>query len=232
MLIGIIVALPEELSTLTPKKLMRGQSLFINEDLVIMYSGTGRENAITAANKLISKGVKGLISWGCAGALAPNLASGTLLFPETIITATGETLNVSENWLTHVKKNLPIVHRSVILVESLSLIESPEEKQQLHEKNQAVAVDMESAAIVQAAQTAGIYSLVIRTISDSVDIQLPSIISKSMNAEGEVQQDKLLRLLLTHPQQLPALIKVGFHFQAAKNKLKAVSQHLDTIVNF
>ena len=232
MLIGIIVALPEELSTLTAQKLVRGQSLFIQDDLVIIYSGTGRDNAIKAVNKLIAKGVKGLISWGCAGALVPNLASGTLLFPEKIITATGETLNVSENWLTHVKKNLPIVHRSVILVESLHLIESPEAKHQLHEKTQAVAVDMESAAIVQAAQTAGLDSLVIRTISDSVNIQLPSIISKSMNINGEVERDKLLRLLLTHPQQLPALIKVGFHFQAAKNKLKAVSQHLDTIVGF
>ncbi|MCK5872442.1 MAG: phosphorylase [Methylococcales bacterium] len=232
MLIGIIVALPEELSTLTAQKLVRGQSLFIQDDLVIIYSGTGRDNAIKAVNKLIAKGVKGLISWGCAGALVPNLASGTLLFPEKIITATGEILNVSENWLTYVKKNLPIVHRSVILVESLHLIESPEAKHQLHEKTQAVAVDMESAAIVQAAQTAGLDSLVIRTISDSVNIQLPSIISKSMNINGEVERDKLLRLLLTHPQQLPALIKVGFHFQAAKNKLKAVSQHLDTIVGF
>ncbi|MCK4493946.1 MAG: hypothetical protein KAU26_07805, partial [Methylococcales bacterium] len=155
-----------------------------------------------------------------------------LLFPEKIMTATGDNLSVSENWLTHVKKNLPIIHRSVTLIESLHLIESPEVKQQLHEKTQAVAVDMESAAIVQAAQTAGLYCLVIRTISDSAHLRLPSIISKSMNTDGEVDQSKLLRLLLTHPQQLLALIKVGFHFQAAKNKLKAVSQHLDTIVGF
>ncbi len=232
MLIGIIIALPEELSTLTTQKLARGQSLFIKDDLVIIYSGTGRDNAIKAAKILISKGAKGLISWGCAGALAPNLASGTLLFPEKIMTATGDNLSVSENWLTHVKKNLPIIHRSVTLIESLHLIESPEVKQQLHEKTQAVAVDMESAAIVQAAQTAGLYCLVIRTISDSAHLRLPSIISKSMNTDGEVDQSKLLRLLLTHPQQLLALIKVGFHFQAAKNKLKAVSQHLDTIVGF
>ncbi|MCK5924460.1 MAG: phosphorylase [Methylococcales bacterium] len=232
MLIGIIVALTEELSTLTSKKLTRGQSFFINEDIVIIYSGTGRDNAIKAANTLLSKDVKGLVSWGCAGALAPNLTSGDLLFPEKIITAAGETLDVCSDWLTHIKKNLPIVHRSVILLESLHLIESPEAKQQLHEKTQAVAVDMESAAIVQCAQKAGMHSLVIRTISDAVALRSPSVIAQSINAEGEVEQDKLLRSLLTHPQQLPALIKVGFHFQAAKNKLKAVSKHLDIIAGF
>jgi len=43
---------------------------------------------------------------------------------------------------------------------------------------------------------------------------------------------KLLWFLLTHPTELPGLIKLGLHFNAAKNKLKLVAKHLDIIVGF
>jgi hopanoid-associated phosphorylase len=232
MLIGILVALPAELATLTSQKLHQGQRVFIQENIVVMYSGTGRENALKAAEQLISDGVKGLISWGCAGALAPDLTAGTLLFPEIILTATGTPLKVSEKWLNHIKKNLPIAHRSILSVESLTLIESTQEKKQLHEKTQALSVDMESAAVVEVAQKAGIECLIIRAISDPVTLSIPSVVSQAINAEGEVVLKKLGFALLKQPQQLPALIKLGIHFSAAKHKLKAVAEHLDTIVCF
>lgn len=232
MIIGIIVAMPEELTTLTTKKIAKGQCEFIDKTVIVTCSGIGRDNATKAAELLISKGVKGLISWGCAGALALDLKPGALLFPEKILMTTGQTVNPTQNWLAHIKKNLPIVHRSVSLVESLTLIETCEDKKSLYQQTEAVAVDMESAAIVQAAEKAGIASLVIRTIADSVTLNLPSAFSDSLNKEGEIVLTRLLRYLVAHPQQLPALIKLKLHFNAAKNKLKAVAEHLDVIAGF
>ncbi|MDQ7090149.1 MAG: phosphorylase [Methylococcales bacterium] len=231
-MIGIIVALPEELATLTTKKMVRGQCAFVANNVMVICSGVGRDNAIKAANVLIAKGAKGLISWGCAGALARDLKAGDLLFPEKIIPAKGDSLRVSEHWLAHIKKNLPVIHRSVSLVESLAIIETSEKKKKLHQQTQAVAVDMESAAIVETAEKAGLKSLVIRTISDPVTLNFPPAVSYALNSDGEIMLAKLLRYLLTHPQQIPALMKLGLNFKAAKNKLKAVAVHLDTIVGF
>jgi adenosylhomocysteine nucleosidase len=232
MMIGIVVAMPAEISTLITQKIVQGQCELIGENIIVACSGIGKDNATKAAELLVSKGVKGLISWGCAGALTPDLKPGALLFPEKILTATGQTVNTTEHWLTHIKKNLPIIHRSVRLVESLSLIATADDKKKLHQQTHAVAVDMESAAIVQVAEKAGISSLVIRAIADSASLNVPSALSYALNTEGEIVLNKLFKYLLTHPQQLPTLIQLGLHFNQAKNKLKAVAEHLDIIINF
>ncbi len=231
-MIGIIVALAEELSTLTPKKIRKGECGYISENIIVIYSGAGRDNAVKSAKILIEKGATALISWGCAGALGLDLKAGDLLFPEKVITANGKILKITEKWLTHIKKNLPIIHRSVILVESLTPIATSEDKRRLHQQTQAIAVDMESAAIIETAQEFSIKSLVIRAIVDPVSLDLPSAINYALNTEGEIVLSKLLTYLLIHPQQLPSLIKLGLNFSTAKNKLKAVAKHLDTIVGF
>ena len=73
MITGIIVALPEELTTLTTKKIAKGSFLYITENILVIYSGAGSVNAATAANLLIANGATRLISWGCAAALAMTL---------------------------------------------------------------------------------------------------------------------------------------------------------------
>jgi hopanoid-associated phosphorylase len=231
-MIGIIVALAEELSTLTSKKIVKGEYGYISENIIVIYSGAGRDNAAKSAKILIEKGATALISWGCAGALALELRPGDLLFPEKVVTASGQTLKITENWLTHIKKNLPIIHRSVVLVESLTPIVTSEGKKRLHQQTQAIAVDMESAAIIEIAEEFAVKSLVIRTIVDPVNLNLPPAINHALNTEGEIVLSKLLTHLLICPQQLPSLIKLGLNFSTAKNKLKAVAKHLDTIVGF
>lgn len=231
-MIGIIVSLTEELSTLTQKKLAKGECGYISDNIIVIYSGTGRDNAIKSAKILIEKGVTALISWGCAGALGLELRAGDLLFPEKVITAKGKTLKITENWLAYINKNLPIIHRSVILVESLTPIATSEDKKRLHQETKAIAVDMESAAIIETAQKFSVKSLVIRSIVDPVNLNLPPAISYALNTEGEIVLSKLLTHLLIRPQQLPSLIKLGLNFSAAKNKLKAVAKHLDIIVGF
>jgi len=231
-MIGIIVALAEELSTLTSKKIAKGECEYISKNIIVIYSGAGRDNAEKSAKILIEKGATALISWGCAGALGLELRPGDLLFPEKVVTASGQTLKITENWLAHIKKNLPIVHRSVILIESLTPVVTSEGKKRLHQQTQAIAVDMESAAIVETAQKFDIKSLVIRCIVDPVSLNLPPAINHALNTEGEIVLPRLLTHVLIYPQQLPSLIKLGLNFSAAKNKLKAVAKHLDTIVGF
>lgn len=232
MIVGIVVALPEELGTLTAKKIAKGQCDFIADDIVVACSGAGRDNAVKAASLLLEKGADTLISWGCAGALSAVLNPGDLLLPETLLTDTGEMLLCDESLLSCIKKNLPLECHSGILAESLAIIGQADDKKKLHLNTQAVAVDMESAAVIETAQKAGRAAIVIRAIADPATMSLPQAVTHALNDEGEVVLTRLLSFLLTHPGQIPALIRLGMHFSAAKNKLKAVATHLDTIVGF
>ncbi|NOQ36505.1 MAG: phosphorylase [Methylococcaceae bacterium] len=231
MITGIIVALPEELRTLSKKKISKGHYDFISETIIVAYSGAGATNAAKATELLISKGATRLISWGCAGALAANLKAGDLMLPESLLTTEKASLALNQNWQQHTAKLFPESHSGSI-IDSVNIIANSDDKKSLHQQSQANAVDMESAAITQVCQQYNLPCLVIRTIADPVEMSLPQAVSHAMNAEGEVILSKLLSYLLTHPQQIPALIRLGIHFNAAQNKLKAVANHLDTIVNF
>ncbi len=87
MITGIVVALPEELTTLTSKKIDKGRCVFIADKLLVAYSGAGPVNAQAAAELLASKGATRLISWGCAAALSETLKPGDLILADKLIDA-------------------------------------------------------------------------------------------------------------------------------------------------
>jgi adenosylhomocysteine nucleosidase len=89
---GIIVALAEELSTLKTipnslwePNLPRGKFVFLTDDILLIHSGAGAENARKAAELAVSKGATQLMSWGCAAALSPDLKMGDLVLAESLI---------------------------------------------------------------------------------------------------------------------------------------------------
>ena len=91
---------------------------------------------------------------------------------------------------------------------------------------------MESIAIARVAKQHTIAFLAIRAIADPVNMDLPQAINYSLNAQGDVVLGKLLLFLFLHPAELPGLIKLGLHFNAAKKTLKSVARHLDTVTDF
>jgi hopanoid-associated phosphorylase len=230
---GIIVALPNEISSLTSKKVNKGDCIFINDNTVITCSGTGPENAAKASQRLIDKGAKKLISWGCAAALKANLHSGDLVIPQTLLTERHEELTIASPWLNDVLDQLSSLNPFTgSLVESSSIVAESLNKKSIHQQTRAIAVDMESIAIVKIAIQNSLPVLVIRCIADPLNMNLPKAVSYALNDQGDVILVKLLWFLLTHPNELPGLIKLGLHFKAAKNKLKLVAEHLDVIDGF
>lgn len=233
MITGIVVALIEEVRTLTTHKLKLGEYTFINPCTVIIYAGSGFDNATFASKELINQGATKLISWGCAASLIPSLNSGALILPAQLISHDNNIYPINSAWLQHTKSSLAKIQPHIgNISESLTIVSTSKAKHQLHQNTQAIAVDMESVAIAKIAAQNQLPCLVIRTIADPVTMQLPSVINQALNAQGQVQISKLLLLLCLHPQQLPALIKLGWYFRASQNKLKSVAKHLDTITSF
>jgi len=231
---GFVVALPEELSTLTAKKIAKGCCLFIADNKVVAYSGTGPENARLAAELLINQGAEKLISWGCAAALDTMLQPGNLVLATQLIDENQALLATDSQWLKSTQQKLQqhLTIQSGGLAESKTLVASCNEKSQLHEKTGAIAVDMESIAVAKVAMHYQMPFLAIRAIADPANMNLPKAISAALNKQGDIELSKLLLFILRHPTEIPGLIKLGLHFQAAKNTLKQVAKHLEGIVSF
>lgn len=229
-LLGIVVALPEELPTLSLKKIPPSA---LNSVLVIC-SGAGSENARKAAETLVANGATHLISWGCAAALSPELKSGDLTLASTLLDANHLQINLECAWhksVTTLLANYLPIHTGTLL-ESKNIVSLSSEKKQLHEQTQAIVLDMESVAIAKVAQEKNLPFLAIRAIADPVTMDLPKAVAYSLNNDGEVVLKRLLLFLLQHPSQLPGLIKLGLHFNAAKKTLKLVAAQLDAIIGF
>jgi len=231
---GIVVALPEELGTLTSVKITKGTCAFIKDNVLLAYSGAGAENARRAAQLLIDHGATQLVSWGCAAAIAVGLNPGDLVLADTVLTADHDSMGIHKSWHNTCESlltNQLTLHVGKLL-ESKHLVATSQEKQQLNLASTAIALDMESAAVAQVAQKYQLPFLVVRAIADPVEMNLPSAIGHSLNTAGDVEIGKLLLFLIRHPSQTLGLIKLGWHFQAAKNTLKKVATQLDAIINF
>lgn len=236
MITGLVVALPQELDTLTTKKVVKGQSVLLSKNLLLAYSGAGADNAENAANLLIQQGATRLISWGCAAALSPNLQSGDLVLADTVITHDGEHIELDHSYHKQLKSVLEklsvesktrfALHQGALL-ESKDLVAKSSDKQQRYQQTRAVALDMESVAVAKVAAQHNIPFLAIRAIADPVSMDLPEAVSIALNSQGDVELLKLLKYLVTHPKELTGLITLGQQFSAAKRTLKTVASALE-----
>ncbi len=236
MITGIVVALPEELASLTSKRIDKGHCVFIADKLLVVYSGVGADNAAKAAELLINKGASQLISWGCAAALAPAIKSGDLVIADRLIDVNDLEITINEQWFEFAKKTLSadpaIVLHTGCLTESANIISSSYEKQHLHLITEAIALDMESIAVAKAAHQKKLPFLSVRAIVDPVEMDLPRAIAYAANAEGDIILSRLLLFLALHPSELPRLIRLGRYFNAAKLTLRRVAKDLSGLTQF
>jgi len=231
---GIVVALPEELSTLTAKKIAKGCVGKISDNILVICSGAGRENAQSAAELLVAQGAGRLISWGCAGALDAGLKPGDLMLATSCIDADQVVVDPhNEDWLAHGRAcmgNHALIRiHTGRLAESKGIVATSQDKARLAQATGAIAVDMESIAIARAAQKYGLPFLSIRAIADPLNMDLPKAVSHALNHQGEVDLGKLLTYLVWHPTELLDLIKLGLYFNAAKKTLRKVANQLDSL---
>lgn len=231
MITGIVVALPEELGTLTRQKIALGRCAFIAENCIVALSGAGRENARRAAQALLAHGARRLLSWGCAGALDSTLKPGDLCLPEMLCAADRQHFSTDGLWRQQV--HAALARRfgicSAMLAESLHIVSTSSEKAALQKKLSADLVDMESCACASVAIQAGVPFLAIRAIADPAGMDLPAAILYAMQENGQIALGKLLLHVLKHPREIAGLIRLGRHFQLAKKTLSAARDSLDAI---
>lgn len=225
---GIIVALSPECQSLS-RKIPASDTCFARDPYtLICISGIGRENARRAARLLAEHGAQGLLSWGCAGALTPSLQPGDLCIPLRIVGPDGSIHEARTDWHHRVVLALSgsTVTHTENLVTSTRLMPDAAAKQALGTQQNAIAVDMESAAVAVCAAEWNLPFLAVRSIADTASMSLPPSVLPATDDAGTVRLSRLLKLAWRHPGEWHDLWQLGRSFRAAMRTLRAASDRL------
>ncbi|MGO9039523.1 MAG: phosphorylase [Steroidobacteraceae bacterium] len=223
---GVVAALAAEARALGPAVRGRGPAV-LDGGMRVTVSGIGCAAAGRAARDLIEAGAKALVSWGMAGALDPTLAAGTVCLPDEIIASDGTRFATARQWreplAALVAADTPVAGGK--LLTSAHAIETVVAKDLAYRATGAAAVDMESAAVAQAAAIHGLPFIAVRVIVDTAGDAVPRAVVAASRA-GQVQNWRLIWGLLISPADIAPLIRLARRYRVAIRSLEAVARVL------
>jgi adenosylhomocysteine nucleosidase len=217
--IAIVAALEREVSPLVRHWRIRQEKhadrvfrFYENENAVLVCGGIGSEPARRSAEAVIALYHPTLIySAGFAGAADPNAKVGDILIPRYVIDARD-----SSRIDTGIGEG--------ILVSFAAVADSPQ-KAKLHAAFNAIAVDMEAAAVAKAAAAREIRFAAVKAISDGSDFQLPPL-DRFINPDGGFDTVKFAFFALPRPRMW---IQIAHLQKNSSRASHALCEHLAAI---
>ncbi len=110
-------------------------------------------------------------------------------------------------------------------ITSRRVISRPADKKNLGKETGAAAVDMESAAVAEIMSVARIPWLAIRSVSDTVDFQLPMDFNRFKNTKGGIDYMPIVLEALKNPKTIPGLVRLGYNSYTASESLRIYLQY-------
>jgi hopanoid-associated phosphorylase len=183
----------------------------------VICSGDGHNLAATLTHA-VAQGCGGLISFGVAGGLDPQLRPGTCIIGSEVITERGR-MTTDRQWSQRLLQALPNpVHGALVGVGAP--VADAHSKRALHLKTGAVAVDMESHIVADVAATHGLPMAAIRVITDPAKRAIPNVALAAMRPNGTVDVLAVMRSLMQKPRDLVALLQTALDARAARATLR------------
>ena len=182
----------------------------------VQTGGGTADGATAAALKLIAGGATGLISFGLAGGLDPALRPGVVVVPRTVL-SNGERF-VADTALATAFGGLT----DHTLLAGSAIAASAADKRALFAATGACAIDLESGSVAEAARRSDVPFAVVRAICDPAERDLPPAALIALDAAGVIGISRVLRSVLTHPGQMPALLALARDAALARRALLAL----------
>jgi hopanoid-associated phosphorylase len=178
------------------------------------------ERALKAA---LARGCSGVISFGTAGGLAPDLEAGTVIVADAVDGPFGR-VATDAAWTQRLAAALDVTPMAARLRRgTLAAVTAPltsaDDKQALHLKTGALAVDMESHIAGAIAAAHGLPFTVCRAIVDPAWRTLPPAATAGLRDDGHTAIGPILRELVRQPSQLGSLIQLAADARAARQSL-------------
>jgi adenosylhomocysteine nucleosidase len=222
--LGVVVALEIEARGLVEKSAIQGGSACLPEGIIVIISGNGAEKGRHAAKNLLGKGATALVTWGSAGGLDPALLAGSLVLPEKILLPSQTVFAVDVAWHRRLSGCLSehLKLHTGPLFQSPTILTNPLDKDNLFRQHNAIAVDMESAAVATVAQQEKVPFIAIRSVTDTADMIIPVSALEATDEHGRLRIWRLFKSLARNPEEFPLMFRLGRNFYAALNTMASV----------
>ena len=175
--------------------------------------GAGNSKLLMRRLRAFGPNVRGVISLGIAGALAPLPEVGDAVIASHVV-AGYEHYACDPGWSRVLRTKLPEAHSVVV-----AGVELPAQhmgaKKDLFRETGAHAVDMESHVAARFAVERGIPFVVLRTISDDAHRTLPPAVLERLSINGNPRYFAIMRSMLRERGQLRDLIRTASEARVA-----------------
>ena len=182
----------------------------------VVCGGDGKNLAATLA-RTMAAGCSGLISFGVAGGLAPQLEPGACVIASAILD-NGEHRATDARWAQRLMRIIPGSIQGAI-VGVREPIAHAAAKHALHRETGAIAVDMESQVVARAARQHAVPMAAIRVIVDPVQRTIPRSALAGARPDGTIDPLAVVRSLARNPRDLMGLIRMALDTRAARATL-------------
>jgi adenosylhomocysteine nucleosidase len=159
----------------------------------------------------------GIVSFGVAGGLAPQLRPGTCVIASAILSGSNR-MPTNQKWSQQLLQTFPDAVSGMLLGVSAPVCD-PGDKRALHVNTGAVAVDMESHVVATVGARYGLPVAAMRIITDPAERALPASAVVAMRPNGTTNIGAMIRAILIKPSEIPALFQTAVDALAARATL-------------
>ena len=220
--IGVVTGLGFEAACLR-------RALSDEADVRIACVGGDYKRAYRAAMKFAEGGCDLLVSFGFAGGLDPGLKAGDIVLSGSVVAPTGQRLEAAggptQRLAEAAERGGVLLSRGTVLGVQDPVALS-KDKLALHERFAAMAVDMESLGVAEAASFTARPFLCLRVIIDAAGRDVPPAAVAAMGPTGRLRPLALLGSLMRTPSQLPDLLRLAGDAAVARRSLRRAAQTL------
>lgn len=188
--------------------------------------GRGPQMAVALATA-IGPGCAGIISFGIAGGLDPQLRAGSVVVASSVIGANGVkmALPADERWSQALLRAVPRASHAPVLGVDAAVTE-PADKLALFRQTGAAVADMESHIAASVAAGHGLPFAVLRVVADPANRRVPQAALAGMREDGATDAMAVLRALMQTPGDLIDLPGVACNAYVAKAALARARRDL------
>jgi len=201
---------------------LKSEAALLPPGVRVVVSG-GDPTRLAALLDALPDDVTAVLSFGIAGGLAPEIATGEVVVASAVWDD-GTLWPVDAVWLAGLSV------RRGLMAASAGLLSDAAAKAALHRSSGALAVDMESGAAARFARVRGLPFGVLRAVADGPQDVLPEAAAVGLNPNGSPAPGRVLAALLRRPGDLPALLRLASasaKAHAALRKVLAGNRSLD-----
>jgi hypothetical protein len=188
----------------------------------IRLSGARPTRARAGAEALTGLGLDGLLSFGSAGGVSPDVKPGDLLIAESVSGPGGHIYTADAGWTGRMSDVLGISPTRIAGMEHLA---DDKAKASLNDTS-VTAIDMESHIVAAAAKDAGIPFAVLRAVVDPAGFTIPDYALDAVRPDGSVSFLPVISGLCMQPWTIGKLLDLNSYNKRAMESLSGAARAL------